>query len=121
MIPLGARIEGNVPGRIRLGATNPSGFDVEFFVNDLSRPGTATFESLGVLSYTPGSWLATRSHMKGIQFQTALEIPTDGLVLKGPYQVITLAVYGQLAKIDAESVTDRGTLSYLYVFCKVFM
>jgi hypothetical protein len=32
-------------------ATNPSQFDIEFFVNDLSKPGASTFESLGGLEY----------------------------------------------------------------------
>jgi hypothetical protein len=32
-------------------ATNPSQFEIEFFVNDLSKPGASTFESLGGLEY----------------------------------------------------------------------
>ncbi|CAG0879023.1 unnamed protein product [Cyprideis torosa] len=96
VIPLGAKIEGNVPGRVRLGATNPNSFDVEFFVNDLSRPGISTFESLGVMNYGSGNTV------KAIQFQTKVEIPTDGLVLKGPYQVITLAILGRIARIEPE-------------------
>lgn len=33
-------------------ATNPSQFEIEFFVNDLSKRGAATFENIGCLQYT---------------------------------------------------------------------
>ena len=49
VIPLGARVQANFPGGVRLGATNPAQFKLEFFVNDLSKSGASTFESLGVL------------------------------------------------------------------------
>ena len=52
VIPLGARVQANFPGGVRLGATNPAQFNLEFFVNDLSKSGASTFESLGVLSVT---------------------------------------------------------------------
>ena len=49
MIPLGARVQANFPGGVRLGATNPAQFQLEFFVNDLSKSGASTFESLGIM------------------------------------------------------------------------
>jgi len=49
VIPLGARVQANFPGGVRLGATNPAQFNLEFFVNDLSKSGASTFESLGIL------------------------------------------------------------------------
>lgn len=59
VIPLGGKVpfpEMAVTGTIgvrgvRLGATNPTNFELEFFVNDLARPGLPTFESLGNLHY----------------------------------------------------------------------
>lgn len=39
IIPLGARVEADFPGGVRLGATNPSSFEIDFFVNDLTKPG----------------------------------------------------------------------------------
>nr|CAD7263172.1 unnamed protein product [Timema shepardi] len=51
IIPLGARVQADFPGGVRLGATNPSQFQIEFFVNDLCKPGASTFESLGGLDY----------------------------------------------------------------------
>lgn len=51
IIPLGARVHADFPGGVRLGATNPSQFKIDFFVNDLSKPGASTFERLGALEY----------------------------------------------------------------------
>lgn len=71
-------------------ATNPSQFDIEFFVNDLSKPGASTFESLGELDYKQNIHIQLECERK--------QIPTDGLVLRGWYTTITLAVYGTLTK-----------------------
>ena len=49
VIPLGARVQANFPGGVRLGATNPTSFNLEFFVNDLGSPGASTFQTLGVM------------------------------------------------------------------------
>ena len=54
VIPLGARVQANFPGGVRLGATNPAQFNLEFFVNDLSKSVASTFESLGVLEVHVG-------------------------------------------------------------------
>lgn len=71
-------------------ATNPSQFEIEFFVNDLSKPGASTFESLGGLEYKQNVHIQLECERK--------QIPTDGLVLRGWYTTITLAVYGTLTK-----------------------
>lgn len=71
-------------------ATNPSQFEIEFFVNDLSKPGASTFESLGGLEYKQNIHIQLECEQK--------QIPTDGLVLRGWYTTITLAVYGTLTK-----------------------
>ncbi|XP_076247393.1 VIR_N domain-containing protein [Calliopsis andreniformis] len=90
IIPLGARVQADFPGGVRLGATNPSQFEIEFFVNDLSKPGASTFESLGELEYKQNIHIQLECERK--------QIPTDGLVLRGWYTTITLAVYGTLTK-----------------------
>ncbi|KAK2583687.1 hypothetical protein KPH14_009613 [Odynerus spinipes] len=90
IIPLGARVQADFPGGVRLGATNPSQFEIEFFVNDLSKPGASTFESLGGLEYKQNIHIQLECERK--------QIPTDGLVLRGWYTTITLAVYGSLTK-----------------------
>lgn len=71
-------------------ATNPSQFEIQFFVNDLSKPGASTFEFLGGLEYKQNIHIQLECERK--------QIPTDGLVLRGWYTTITLAVYGTLTK-----------------------
>lgn len=51
IIPLGARVKADFPGGFRLGATNPSQFHIEFFVNDLTKPEASSFESIGGQEY----------------------------------------------------------------------
>ncbi|CAD6228204.1 GSCOCG00006404001-RA-CDS [Cotesia congregata] len=90
IIPLGARVQADFPGGVRLGATNPSQFEIEFFVNNYSKPGAPTFESLGGLEYKQNVNIQLECDKK--------QILTDGLILKGWYTTITLAVYGSLNK-----------------------
>ncbi|GBP08579.1 Protein virilizer [Eumeta japonica] len=78
IIPLGARVEGDFPGGVRLGATNPTQFHIDFFVNDLSKPGASTFESLGSLDYCQNGQI----HMECDISSEIPRIPTDGLVLR---------------------------------------
>ncbi|KAF5273298.1 hypothetical protein FQR65_LT04720 [Abscondita terminalis] len=92
IIPLGARVQADFPGGVRLGATNPSQFSIEFFVNDLGKPGASTFESLGGFDYNQNGCI----NLECIPNDTVRKIPTDGLVLRGWYTTITLAVYGIL-------------------------
>lgn len=79
-------MQADFPGGVRLGATNPSKFGIEFFVNDLGKPGVSTFEKLGKLEYNQNDCINLDCD----------RIPTDGLVLRGWYSTITLAVYGIL-------------------------
>ncbi|XP_012157537.1 protein virilizer [Ceratitis capitata] len=98
IIPLGARVQADFPGGVRLGATNPSKFDIEFFVNDLGMPGASTFENLGQLKYNQNDCI----HLECTQEK----IPTDGLVLRGWYSTITLAVYGILTNSMSEPIAS---------------
>ncbi|XP_064611731.1 protein virilizer homolog [Liolophura sinensis] len=93
VIPLGTRVQVNVPGGERLGATNPSSFKLEFFINNLSKPNSAVFEKLGILDY--------KKNVE-IQFLPPENLPTDGLILKGWYTTITLAVYGTLTTVTKD-------------------
>ncbi|KAJ2943498.1 hypothetical protein O0L34_g16605 [Tuta absoluta] len=99
IIPLGARVEGDFPGGVRLGATNPTKFHIDFFVNDLSKPGASTFEALGSLDYCQNGQI----HMECATDLEQPRIPTDGLVLRGFYTTITLAVYGNLTQVLPEA------------------
>ncbi|XP_067632458.1 protein virilizer [Eurosta solidaginis] len=98
IIPLGARVQADFPGGVRLGATNPSKFDIEFFVNDLGMPGASAFENLGHLKYNQNDCI----HLECTQEK----IPTDGLVLRGWYSTITLAVYGILTNSMNEPIAS---------------
>ncbi|KAG8190819.1 hypothetical protein JTE90_028318 [Oedothorax gibbosus] len=98
IIPLGARVQADFPGGHRLGATNPSSFHLEFFVNDLSKRSASTFDRLGSLNYKQN---------EEIQFPVSNnKIPTDGLVLRGWYSAVTLAVYGVITKVSNKERTS---------------
>lgn len=132
IIPLGSRVQADFPGILsiifivkkfftsllnffigggnRLGATNPSEFDIEFFVNDLSVNLASTFEPLGKFSYNEIECINLECKNEEIR-----KIPTDGLVLKGCYNTITLAVYGNIItygsmpKIPVQGNADNST------------
>ena len=76
IIPLGARIQADFPGGVRLGATNPSQFSIEFFINDLTKPALSTFESFGSLDYNQNGCI-------NLLCANSKHVPTDGLILKG--------------------------------------
>lgn len=102
IIPLGARVQADFPGGVRLGATNPSQFNIELFVNDLGKPGASTFESLGGFEYNQNGCI----NLECAPDETVRKIPTDGLVLRGLYTTITLAVYGTLTKNITEPIVQ---------------
>ena len=99
VIPLGSKVTANFPGGVRLGATNPSQFDLELFVNNLAAPGASTFENVGMLHYNQAG---------SISLACTPEIATDGLVLRGLYSTITLAVYGSLSDCTPEQLARQG-------------
>ena len=98
VIPLGAKVKANFPGG-RMGATNPSKFDLELFVNNLRAPGASTFEKIGLLPYNQAGCISLSSQQ---------EIATDGLVLRGLYSTITLAVYGTVSDCSPEELARQG-------------
>lgn len=104
IIPLGARVQADFPGGVRLGATNPSKFRIQLFVNDLAKPGASAFESLGDFEYNQNDCINLQCSKNGERTANARQIPTDGLVLRGWYTTITLAVYGLLAK---DEISER--------------
>ncbi|CAI9735216.1 Hypothetical predicted protein [Octopus vulgaris] len=94
VVPLGTKVQAEVPGGTRLGATNPSSFKLEFFVNNLRKPNAATFEKLGMLEYKDN---------KDVMFLAEELVPTNGLILKGWYTTITIAAFGNVATIETIS------------------
>ncbi|XP_053659938.1 protein virilizer [Anopheles marshallii] len=108
IIPLGARVHADFPGGVRLGATNPSNFHIQLYVNDLGKPGAPIFESLGELEYNQNNCihLQCSGGATGTSDEFVRRIPTDGLVLKGWYTTMTLAVYGILTTSIAEPIVS---------------
>lgn len=97
IIPLGARVTAKFPNGDRLGATNPSSFDVSFFVNDLALSSShSTFTKLGSLSYKQNVNIALTLD------EVTSRIPTDGLLIRGSYNTLTIAVIGRIT--DHESI-----------------
>ncbi len=91
VIPLGGRVYFPDGMNMRLGATLPNAFNLEFFINDTTKQAS-TFSSLGVLAY---------DHRRQICLSNSgRKIPTDGLVLRGHYSAVTLAVYGIFLPAD---------------------
>ncbi|CRK91162.1 CLUMA_CG004847, isoform A, partial [Clunio marinus] len=108
IIPLGARVQADFPGGgNRLGATNPSQFDIEFFVNDLSVNVASTFEPLGKFSYNQNECI----NLECKNDDQIRQKPTDGLVLKGCYTTITLAVYGSVITYDRLHIPGQANNS----------
>ncbi|GFR93836.1 virilizer-like protein [Elysia marginata] len=91
VIPLRTQVEPNLGKGYRLGGTLPAEFKLDVFVNNLNRPNASTFERLGQLDYKEN---------KNIQLKLDREVPTDGLILKGWYRAVTLAVYGWVTTVN---------------------
>lgn len=98
IVPLGQPIEAKIPGNVRLGATNPSNCELEFFINDLTKQDAHTMTDLGRFYCSE----------KDTDFTPPLHIQTDGLLLRGSYRTLTLAIFGQIAsyydKVEEEQI-----------------
>lgn len=99
IVPLGQPIEAKIPGNVRLGATNPSNCELEFFINDLSKQDAHTMMDLGKFYCSE----------KETDFNPPSQIQTDGLLLRGSYRTLTLAIFGQIATYD-EKVEDEQVI-----------
>lgn len=101
IVPLGQPIEAKIPGNVRLGATNPSKCELEFFINDLSKEDAHTMTDLGKFFCTE----------KDTDFNPPLQVQTDGLLLRGSYRTLTLAIFGQIAAYEDKNDEDPTLLS----------
>lgn len=103
IVPLGQKVEAKIPGGVRLGATNPSKFKLDFFVNDLTKQNSHTFADLGKFDYSE----------KATDFSPSIKIHTDGLLLRGNYRTLTLAILGQttsLEQMHAQQQNEQNVL-----------
>lgn len=82
-------------------ATNPSELDLEFYYNDLQVPSKAAFTLLQNFSFND----KCRIHLSVDQDE---KIITDGLIVRGVYSTITLAVYGYpVDKVEVKEPTPE--------------
>nr|XP_046254709.1 protein virilizer homolog isoform X2 [Scatophagus argus] len=85
VIPPGIKAHSNLPDSRAFGETSPHAFQLELFFNNVTKPNNPTFHRLGSLEYDEN---------KSIVFRPSGKVNTDGLVLRGWYTSLTLAVYG---------------------------
>uniref|UniRef100_W5KDD3 Vir like m6A methyltransferase associated n=1 Tax=Astyanax mexicanus TaxID=7994 RepID=W5KDD3_ASTMX len=85
VIPPGIKAHSNLPDSRAFGETAPHAFQLDLFFNNVSKPSAPVFDRLGSLEYDEN---------KSIVFRPNGKINTDGLVLRGWYTCLTLAVYG---------------------------
>ncbi|CAL8290826.1 unnamed protein product [Merluccius merluccius] len=84
VIPPGIKAHSSLPDSRAFGETSPHAFQLELFFNNVAKP-SPTFHRLGSLEYDEN---------KSIIFRPSGKVNTDGLVLRGWYTSLTLAVYG---------------------------
>uniref|UniRef100_H3DLY9 Vir like m6A methyltransferase associated n=1 Tax=Tetraodon nigroviridis TaxID=99883 RepID=H3DLY9_TETNG len=85
VIPPGIKAHSNLPDSRAFGETSPHAFQLELFFNNLTKPNNPAFNRLGSLEYDEN---------KSIVFRPSGKVNTDGLVLRGWYTSLTVAVYG---------------------------
>ncbi|XP_030639280.1 protein virilizer homolog [Chanos chanos] len=85
VIPPGIKAHSSLPDSRAFGETAPHAFQLDLFFNNVSKPNTPVFDRLGSLEYDEN---------KSIVFRPSGKVNTDGLVLRGWYTCLTLAVYG---------------------------
>uniref|UniRef100_A0A672SHD2 Vir like m6A methyltransferase associated n=1 Tax=Sinocyclocheilus grahami TaxID=75366 RepID=A0A672SHD2_SINGR len=85
VIPPGIKAHSNLPDSRAFGETAPHAFQLDLFFNNVSKPNAPVFDRLGSLEYDEN---------KSIIFRPNGKINTDGLVLRGWYTCLTVAVYG---------------------------
>ncbi|XP_061918857.1 protein virilizer homolog isoform X2 [Entelurus aequoreus] len=85
VIPPGIKAHSSLPDGRAFGKTSPHAFQLELFFNNLPKQNSSAFHRLGSLEYDEN---------KSIVFRPNGKINTDGLVLRGWYTNLTLAVYG---------------------------
>ncbi|XP_039592310.1 protein virilizer homolog isoform X1 [Polypterus senegalus] len=90
IIPPGVRAHSGLSENKAYGETSPHAFQLDLFFNNVSKPTAPVFDRLGSLDYDEN---------KSIIFRPNGKVNTDGLVLRGWYSTLTLAVYGSVEKV----------------------
>ncbi|XP_068093768.1 protein virilizer homolog [Hyperolius riggenbachi] len=90
VIPPGIRAHSGLPDSRAYGETSPHNFHLDLFFNNVTKPTATVFDRLGSLDYDENNAIIFRPNSK---------VNTDGLVLKGWYNCLTLAVYGSVDRV----------------------
>ncbi|CAI9624051.1 unnamed protein product [Staurois parvus] len=90
VIPPGVRAHSSLPDSRAYGETSPHTFHLDLFFNNVTKPSATVFDRLGSLEYDENNSLI---------FRPSTKVNTDGLVLKGWYNCLTLAVYGSVDRV----------------------
>ncbi|KAJ8394573.1 hypothetical protein AAFF_G00043760 [Aldrovandia affinis] len=85
VIPPGIKAHSSLPDSRAFGETSPHAFLLDLFFNNVTKPSAPVFDRLGSLEYDEN---------KSIIFRPSGKVNTDGLVLRGWYTSLTVAVYG---------------------------
>ncbi|MEE6463546.1 hypothetical protein FKM82_005944 [Ascaphus truei] len=90
VIPPGVRAHNSLPDNRAYGETSPHTFHLDLFFNNVGKQSATVFDRLGSLDYDESTSIIFRPNAK---------VNTDGLVLKGWYNCLTLAVYGSVDRV----------------------
>ncbi|KAG9339384.1 hypothetical protein JZ751_023777 [Albula glossodonta] len=122
VIPPGIKAHSSLPDSRAFGETSPHAFQLDLFFNNVTKPSAPVFDRLGSLEYDENKSIIFRPSGKaasgllgkgGMKYRThspaqfrlcriphspsssfTLAVNTDGLVLRGWYTSLTVAVYG---------------------------
>ncbi|XP_007886132.1 protein virilizer homolog isoform X2 [Callorhinchus milii] len=90
VIPPGVKAHNSLPDNRAYGETSPHAFQLDLFFNNVSKPSAPVFDRLGSLDYDENASIIFRPNSK---------VNTDGIVLRGWYNCLTLAVYGTVDRV----------------------
>ncbi|XP_051878649.1 protein virilizer homolog isoform X1 [Pristis pectinata] len=90
VIPPGVKAHNSLPDSRAYGETSPHAFQLDLFFNNVSKPSAPVFDRLGSLDYDENASIIFRPNSK---------VNTDGIVLRGWYNCLTLAIYGTVDRV----------------------
>ncbi|XP_067835353.1 protein virilizer homolog isoform X2 [Heptranchias perlo] len=90
VIPPGVKAHNSLPDSRAYGETSPHAFQLDLFFNNVSKPSAPVFDRLGSLDYDENASIIFRPNNK---------VNTDGIVLRGWYNCLTLAIYGTVDRV----------------------
>ncbi|XP_048385433.1 protein virilizer homolog isoform X1 [Stegostoma tigrinum] len=90
VIPPGVKAHNSLPDSRAYGETSPHAFQLDLFFNNVSKPSSPVFDRLGSLDYDESASIIFRPNNK---------VNTDGIVLRGWYNCLTVAIYGTVDRV----------------------